>query len=211
MNLRKLLLAVGLFLLLLNSYTQEFTLSSNSRSLNELLTTNAKQINTLKGDFVQTKLISSLGMQVESKGNFLYKKQGNKILWKYIAPTQFELVFIDGKFHINQQDNAANSNKQNGLFFELNAILLNSLSGNLSDTKGFNKAYFESNNKFMIQLTPDSSKLSELLLKIEIIFNKSDSSISEVKLFEVGNDITSIAFVNLQSNQTIADAAFQFK
>ena len=206
------LLAISLFFIRIEGYTQEYKKSENPNEINSLLSENAKQVNDLKGVFVQTKHIGSLNIQVESKGSFLYKKQGSKILWEYISPTQSSMVFINGEFHIRQQDNvSANSNKQNAIFSELNTIILNSLSGNLVNTKGFNKDFFESQNRYLIQLRPNSSELSQFLIKLEIYFNKTDYRVSEVKLYEVGNDITSISFTNLQTNPNLSDSLFKFE
>jgi outer membrane lipoprotein-sorting protein len=213
MKLKNLVLYISLVLFALKGYSQEYLPVASMEKINKLITDNANSINSIKGDFVQSKLIASLGIKVESAGKFYFKKQGDKLRWEYTSPTQFAVIFSNGEFQIQQKDNIGSStNKIDALFTELNNIIIKTLNGNLSDTEGFVKETFESKDHYRIQLSPVSdNKLSKVLQKLEIDFSKKDLSVSEMKMHELGGDITSISFLNLEKNTVLQEALFLIK
>ena len=194
-------------------FSQEATLSAKSGNILNLLEANSKKVNTIKGGFSQTKLIASLGIQVQSTGLFYYKKVNRKIRWEYTQPTKFTAIFNNGAFGILNQDNSASLiTKQGELFAELNTVIISSLEGSLSRLENFKLSVYELDGGYLISLVPeDMNSISKLLSKVDIHFSASDYTVSKIELFELNSDITSISFLTLLINPSISDSLFKIQ
>jgi outer membrane lipoprotein carrier protein len=170
---------------------------------------NSRSINTLKGSFTQNKLINSLGIEVESKGIFYYKKYGEKLRWEYKTPTQFIVIFASGNMRIeNTTVQTISPKNMDKLFSQLNRIILTSLNGEINDLSDFNKNIMENSTNNLVKLTPINSELSDILKEFNIYFEKISKRIIKVEIIEVSNDITEINFNDIQINTEISDNLF---
>ena len=195
------------------SHSQEAAPSNNYDNILKKLEENSRTINTLKGNFLQTKHIYSLNIQIESKGLFYYKKENQKIRWEYSQPSKFSAIFNNGDFNIRNQDNSISAETNKGkLFTELNTVILSSLEGSLSKLDDFELSVYELEFGYLISLIPNSNiSISKLLTKIDIQFNNSDYTVSKIELFELNGDITSISFQSLAVNPSISDNLFNIQ
>lgn len=198
-------------MLLSPNYAQDGNKSLHSEEIRGKLANNAKNIYSLKSTFTQNKYISSLGISVESKGMFLYKKQDKKIRWEYTSPNKFLVIIKNGEIHTQNQENSFPNNNVSKLFSELNSIILSSLNGEILSDNNFTYEIKENNKQFIIELSPRSnSRLKPILEKLNIFINKTDLAIAEIKLTEPVGDYTSIVLDNVQMNVSVNDSNFQF-
>ena len=200
------------FIAITQSYSQTPLTADKKENLKILFKKKAESIQTLKCNFIQTKNISSLGISIESKGIFLFKKLNDNILWEYTSPNQIAIIISKGEFHIrNQSIGKNNMSKQNELFSKLNTILLSSINGEILENIDFNTNVFDYNNNYVVELAPkNNNPLNETLASLKVIFRKTDLTITEINLVEITGDKTNIIFQNMLLNTPISDSNFTY-
>jgi outer membrane lipoprotein-sorting protein len=102
--------------------------------------------------------------------------------------------------------------KSNKMIAEINDIILECIKGNILDNDSrFKVSIYESSSTYLIKLLPLSVKMKEYLIRIELIFSKSDFTISELKMIENSGDYTNISFQNRKLNVEISNEVFNLK
>jgi outer membrane lipoprotein-sorting protein len=172
----------------------------------------SKSIVSIQSDFVQKKHLSVFSEDVVSRGRFLYKKE-HRLRWEYTAPFKYVMVLNNDKFSIN--DNIKTSVfdvNSNAMFLEINDIMISCLKGTiLTDSVRFKASFFETATTYIVKLAPLSGKMKGFLQRIEVFFEKSDLSLSQLHLVEVSGDYSNILFRNRKINTTIPDETFILK
>lgn len=172
----------------------------------------SKTTTTIESDFTQKKHLSFFSEDVNSNGKFYYKKE-NLLRWEYVSPFKYIMVMNKDKLYINDDVKTTmfdvNSNK---MFSEINDIMISCLNGTiLTDNKKFKTSFFEDKATYLVKLSPLSDKMKEYLKQIEILFNKNDLSLSQLKLIELSGDFTTITFRNKKMNHIIPNEKFIIK
>lgn len=172
----------------------------------------SKSTNTIESDFVQKKHLSFLSEDVTTKGKFYFRKE-KFLRWEYTSPFKYVMVMNNDKFYIKDDKKVSVFDvKSNQMFSEVNDIIIACLNGNvLKDNNKFKISFFETNNMYLVKLFPLSEKMEEYLQMIEIYFNKSDFSLSELRMIEKTGDYTNISFRNKKMNLDIPDEKFIIK
>jgi len=167
----------------------------------------AKNIKSLKTDFVQYKHLDFLSKDIETSGK-MYFKQPNLLNWQYTKPYQYSIVFKNNKVYINDQGKKSKVDANSKMFEKINKMIVGSVSGNMFDDKEFTIAYFKSKDAYIVKLTPKTAAIKKYINQIDLHFPMSDTTVSEVKLTEPSGDFTRIVFKNKQLNAKIDDSIF---
>ena len=143
-----------------------------------------------------------------SEGHFVFRKENN-VLWEYNKPIDYAIIVFDGKFTIRDGDKVnAYDIESNRMFREINNMIITSVSGNFLNNPDFESSYFENGLFYLVKLSPVQTEVKNMLSTIEIYFDKTDFSVSQVKFMEPGDDFTLIKFFNRKINETVSEEIF---
>lgn len=171
----------------------------------------SKKVGTIKSDFIQIKHLEALEVTVESKGKFWFKKE-NFLRWEYIEPYKYVIAIKNGTFTINDgKKTSSYDTESNKVFKEINNLIISSVRGNLLMDGNFAVEAFESETQYKVKLVPKIAQMKEVLSQIEMYFEKSDMSVSKVKMIEDEDNYTEIKFTNRKFNEDIPTETFTVK
>lgn len=172
------------------------------------ITQQNQDIKTLSTDFTQYKNMSFMSKEIESKGEMLLAIP-NRLRWKYTSPFEYSIIFSNQKISINDQ---GKKNKidvgNNKKFAKINAMIINSISGNIFDNQDFKISYFKNQQKRIAKLKPTQKEISQYIAEIVLTFEKDQKTVSEVKIIEPSKDYTRIVFQNKKLNPRFNEADF---
>jgi len=188
---------------------QETAMTSSEISVfTEGVKSEAKNTKSITSDFVQYKHLDFLSNDIETSGKMIFKAP-NLIKWQYTAPYNYSVVFKDDKLLIN--DGGTKNTVDIGsskMFKKMNVLIVNSVKGNMFDDDVFEISYFKTATNNKAVFIPKDKNLAEFISRFELLFNKKDNQVEEVKLIEPSYDFTRILFKNRILNPTVADAVF---
>lgn len=170
-----------------------------------------QKIVSIKSDFVQEKNLSMLSEKIVSKGKFWFKRE-SRVRMEYSHPFTYLMILNKDKVFIKdgQKENKV-STKSNKMFQQINRIMIDCMQGTALNNRDFSTRIFESKNANLVELTPLTKELKELLKAIVIIVDKKDFSVISIDMLEVSGDNTLLKFSNKEMNGTISDALFTIK
>jgi len=170
------------------------------------LTENTKSI---QSKFIQEKHLSFLTENIISKGEF-YFQSPNKLRWEYSSPFNYIIVFNDKNILIKDENKLSSfDTESNKMFNEINNMMIGSIQGSLfTDNERFNVKYLENSTQYLLELDPKLQEMKSMIKLIKIYIDKSDISVSKIKMIESSDDYTSIKFINRKMNQPIDNEKF---
>jgi len=210
----KYILVIIVFLSLsrMGLYAQEkgFRLVENSNLLLHKLDSLSKSVNSIRSDFTQTKHISVLEEEIVSKGKFLFLKPTN-IKWSYLAPINYEISIIGGKFKIKNDGKVSEYDAQsNKTFREINGMIISMMNGSILSNDNFEVQLFESKGFYKAELKPLDRDFKRFIAEIHIYFDKKDFMVSKLIMLEASGDFTLIKFQNRLINTKLALSELEF-
>jgi outer membrane lipoprotein-sorting protein len=168
-------------------------------------------IQTNESDFKQEKFLSIMTEKSVSKGKFYFKKS-DKMRWENTEPVNNIIVLNDGKVYIKEKGKVkvfdSNTNKS---FKSLNDIMLSTASGNILDNKDYTYMLYENEKYVLIVLTPLATTTKKYVKTIEMTVEKSDYTVSQLKMIEPSGDYTQMEFHNKKLNLGLNDNLFILK
>ncbi len=184
----------------------------NQQQKKQVIATINKAVSNLRSmscSFVQTKNMSMLNDKMVSRGS-MYYKQPNKLRWEYTAPYKYLFVFNGTKVYVGGKTKKdvidTNTNK---VFREIARIMMNTVTGKaLSDPADFATNVAASGNSWLVTLVPQKKDMKKMFKKIELLFNKSNSMISQVNIYEKNGDRTNIRMSNIKVNTAVNESYF---
>ncbi|MFL9844655.1 outer membrane lipoprotein carrier protein LolA [Flavobacterium rhizosphaerae] len=170
--------------------------------------TTAKTTKTLTTDFVQYKHMDFLSNDIETSGKMKFKAP-NRLLWQYVKPYQYSVVFKDNKIVINDAGKkSAMDLSSSKMFDKLNKLIVGSVSGNMFDENEFDISFFKNSTHNITRLVPKDAALKKYIKQMELYFDKKGNMVEEVKMTEPSGDYTRIVFKNKAANVPVPDSVF---
>jgi len=188
--------------------TQNFTFVKDVEAVQMEINKVASSIETIKSRFVQEKHLSFMTEAIVSEGLFRFKKE-NQLRWEYTQPFKYlilfngDIIIIKDKNKTNQFD--ANSN---AVFKQINDLMLGAIKGDLGKNKDFKMILKESDKQYLLTLNPQNEALKTYVSGVEIRFEKTDLSVSSIKMIEPTGDFTDIRFEDREFNTIIDESTF---
>lgn len=185
-----------------------FSQSTDQQIINKINAA-ASKLTTMQCDFVQVKSVKLLNDKITSKGK-MYYSQPNKLRWEYTSPYTYTFILSGNKVTL-QKDKKSNiiDVNQNKMFREIVNIMMNSVVGKcLSDKKSFKTTVKDSSSEWVATLIPQSKELKQMFSKIVLHFNKQQSVIVKVDIFEKNGDTTTITLENIVKNKSINEKVY---
>jgi outer membrane lipoprotein-sorting protein len=167
---------------------------------------------TISCDFEQEKKLAVLSEMIFSKGQFYFKKENN-IRWEYTEPYRYLIIISNNQLYTRDDKNQKQYDIQsNKLFNEMNRFISGCIQGDiLKNEKDYAITYFENSDQYYVKLVPRGEKMRQMMNELQIWFDKSDYTISGLKIIESGEDYTKIDFINKKLNLEIPIEKFSFK
>jgi len=201
------MLTTILFLCSIVGFAQEQKMSeSEISSFKNAVNSTAKSTKTLTTDFTQYKHLDFLEKDIETSGKMNFKAPGS-LQWEYLKPYKYSIVFKNNKIYINDAGKKSNIDN-NKMFDKLNKLIVGSVNGNMFDDKEFTISYFKTQDFNITKLLPKDATLKKYIKQMELYFDKSSNTVSQVKMIESSNDFTKIVFKNKSINAKIDDSVF---
>jgi outer membrane lipoprotein-sorting protein len=171
--------------------------------------TSAK-VQSVQADFTQLKTLSALTEEISSTGKMWFKR-ASKVRMDYTKPFVYKLVINNEKMLISDggKENRINV-KSNKLFKQINQITVDCMQGTILESTDFKSRVFESENAYLLELTPQSKSLKEFFTSIILVTDKKDSSAKSIELNEPTGDKTVLTFSNKIINGQVGDEVFSF-
>jgi len=171
----------------------------------------SKLVNTIESDFTQEKYLSVMSEKIITKGHFLFKKV-NMLRWEYTSPLKYLIAINKDKMYIKDNGKVSkydiNSNK---MFKSINEMMVNTVQGNLLNSKDYKAKYYENEKFYLLELTPLQKGAKDFLKVIQLYIDKTDYAVVKVKMIEPSDDYTMIDFSSRKTNQPIGDEKFIVK
>ena len=171
----------------------------------------SKLINTIESDFIQEKYLSVMSEKIESEGHFCFKKV-NMLRWEYTVPYKYLIAINKDKMFIKDNGKISkydiNSNK---MFKSINEMMMNTVQGNLLNSKEYKAKYYENEKQYLLELSPLQKGAKDFLKVIQLYIDKTDYAVVKVKMIEPSDDYTTIDFTNHKNNLPISDEKFIVK
>lgn len=169
----------------------------------------ASALKSMSCSFVQTKYLSMLSDKMVSNGK-MHFKQPNKLRWEYTSPYKYLFIFNGTKVYVgNKSRKDVIDTNTNKLFKEIARIMMNTVTGKaLSNKTDFAVSVSESQKTWIVTLVPKKREMKQMFSKIELIFQKSGTMISEINIFEKNNDRTNIKLSNIVNNGSVQESLF---
>lgn len=201
------------FILLLPfiGHSQSFKLVKDTTLLKQKIESMSKNTSSIESDFTQEKNLSMLSEKIVSKGHFVFKKD-NLLRWEYNSPTKYLIVINKDKILIKDEKKTTkydmNSNK---VFKEINDIMLSCVQGTIFKSNKFKTAYFENEKYYKLELKPLVKNMKDTFKTINLMFDKTVSSVVKIEMIEASEDVTTIDFLNKKLNAAIPQELFIIK
>jgi len=201
MHMRKVII---FFLLICQSSIGQILLNEiDAKELKSNIINKSLNTENIVSEFVQYKHLSFLEKDIISRGKLIYIEP-NYIKWKYNYPFNYECIFEKEKLTINNEGNINQINiGSNILFKELNKIIANSLKGNMFDEEKFNIEYYEHHTNYYIRFVVKDISLIKYFSAFELLFDKKNYDVLEIKILDNENDYTKIVLFNKIINNDI--------
>src|SRR5690606_1523836 len=136
-------------------------------------------------------------------------KAPNLVKWEYTNPYQYSVVFKEEKLLINDGGTKSTVDIGNSkLFKKLNQLIVSSVKGNMFGDADFTVSFFKSPQYNKAVFVPKDRKIAGYIASFELLFNKDDAQVFEVKMVEPSKDFTRIIFSSRILNSTVNDSVF---
>lgn len=174
----------------------------------KFVNTTATNTKTLTADFVQYKHMEFLSKDIETLGKMSFKAPSS-LIWQYVKPYQYSIVFKNNKISINDAGKKSNMDAgSNKMFGKLSKLIVGSVNGDMFDEKEFTVTFFKDKEHNITRLVPKDAKLKKYIRQMELSFDKKAGTVAQVKMTEPSGDYTRIVFKNKVTNGTIPDSVF---
>lgn len=195
------------------SLSAQVSLNSNQREqLQKQLTIKSDVTNTIFCHFKETKQMAMLTVPAVSSGYFYYKKEA-KICMEYLSPKGDKLVMNGDDFLIisNGKKNKADA-RTNPMIRKLKNLLIACMSGDIAKVNGGSKnqvEYVELDKYYIVTVNMDNKRKKGYMKEIILNFEKSDLSLSSLKIIDSSGDFTLYEFDQKKFNEPVNEDLFK--
>ncbi len=204
------ILSILMILLSIPNLVSQVKLSdSELKTFRDKVQKTAQSINSIQSDFIQTKQLSVLDNAIVSEGHLTFKAP-NLVKWEYVKPYKNIAIFKDDKLLVNNEGKKDEMDlSSNRMFRSLNALIVNSIKGDMFDESQFGISYFKKGQDYLVKFIPKDKRLKKFISSFELFFDKDATQVNEVKMIEPNDDYILIIFKNKQLNGTVPDSVFK--
>ncbi|MDE6575056.1 MAG: outer membrane lipoprotein carrier protein LolA, partial [Muribaculaceae bacterium] len=97
----------------------------------------------------------------------------------------------------------------NKVFKEVARIMMSTVTGKaLSSTSEFTISVADERGAYVVTMLPKKKEIRQMFSRIELVFDKTGSMISEINIFEKNGDSTNIKITNISTNKAVDESNF---
>ncbi|RLB99742.1 MAG: outer membrane lipoprotein carrier protein LolA [Deltaproteobacteria bacterium] len=173
----------------------------------EQIKTGAKEIKSVKAEFVQEKHLKILLNPLVSKGVFYYQAPGS-LRWEYMSPVRSILLMHNGKMkrYVKTSEGLVKDASAN---LQAMQIVVQEITMWLNGRFDDNPNFIAVLKQGRIILTPREKSLSMMIQRIELTLSNRPGVIKSVMIYENENSFTTLDFRNSRLNEKIEDSLFR--
>lgn len=173
------------------------------------ISASAAKVKSMKCSFTQTKNLSMLADKVTSSGVLIYSSPG-RLRWEYTSPYKYLFIFNGEKAHIGSRSKKETVDvRKNKVYREMARIMMSTITGQaLSGSSDFICDIAGTPASWIVTMTPKKKELKLIFKKIELTFNRHDSTVSGIKIYEKNGDTTDLKFSDISINPAINETVF---
>ena len=193
-----------------------FKASSSMEKFKNDMLSSAKSMTTMKSDFVQIKHISGMTKDIESTGEFCFKKE-DKLSLEYKKPMPSQIVMNGSKIKmVSGGRSTVMDGNSNPAIANLKSMMSSCLSGQLpTNSDNIKLDLYENDTQYLVYVTPKAgSNLAKRAEHMEVVVKTADYTIVSFKMVEKpkgtkGSDYMQFTFSNMKRNIAIDDSVFK--
>jgi outer membrane lipoprotein-sorting protein len=170
----------------------------------------ARNVETIKADFVQTRTVRILKHPIVSRGRFAYRRQGD-LRWEYTSPIKSVMVLRGGSVerYIGRgdgfvRDSSAKLDAVASVVQEINLWL----GGDFTKSKTFRPSLARAGGKAKVDLVPVDPTMRAIISRIELVFGEAPGTVESIVIDEGSEGKTQIDFDGVRINEGVTDADF---
>ena len=205
--MNKQLIIIFLILFSFSTFAQEKTPLKNPTELKKKLIKQSAETKSIVADFTQEKHLSFMKEPQISKGKFYYQQQ-DKMRWEQTTPSNYVVLFTNGKIRIKDKGKEKNIKGANKMMGKINELMLELINGKIFENKDFTSNYFSTKDNYIVELTPNNKKLKSIFNTIELTFSKKTTRLKTLTFFEKSGDKSVMKFFNDKFDTSIKQSIF---
>ena len=163
---------------------------------------------SIQASFSEEKFLAVLKEPERSSGVFYYQ-QKDKMRWEQKSPVKYVILINGDKLRVQEAGKEKNVGQAGRMAAQIKELMIGLVNGDFQQNKAFTMSTFESDDHYMVVLTPANRRLKNIYSKISLVFSKSALRLKELSFFEKGGDKSIMKFQNDKFNQPINDSLFQ--
>lgn len=184
-------LVVTLFCFSVKLSAQELTGSAKSEVVQKINQA-AMKVKSIDCQFTQTKQSAMLQQAAEMEGVMHYRAP-RQMRWEYTKPEKQSFIVRGDSVFVEKagQRQVANNRMMKGI----TSMVMGCITGQqLLDEKNFRTVLYDDGSCYRAELTPMRKDMKRMFSQMELLFDKKDYSVMEVRLQEKQAGCTSIRF-----------------
>lgn len=186
---------------------QEKKKISNPENIIKRIKEKSAKTNSIKADFTEKKYLSYLKEPHASSGKFYYKKD-NKMRWEQILPFSYILLVNEDEVKIKDGEEEKQNALSSKIMEKIKNLMMTIINGDFTNNKSFKATYFESNDKYIVELKPNMARLKKIYDSIILSFDTKSLQLKTLTFVEVSGDKSVMTFINEQFNTEIPESTF---
>lgn len=195
-------------LTILFSFCTALTALAQREAIDEICQASVR-ISTVQADFTQTKKMKMLSDVMVSRGK-MWCTQTNLLRWEYQSPQPSSFILNNGKVLLSkgQHDRIVNVNRNKMLRQITRLMMPDGLGKCLTEEKDFKVSVESKATQHILTLLPQSKELKQLFTRLVLNYDRKQSVVTKIKMYEKGGDSSVIELTNIKTNQTIDESTY---
>jgi outer membrane lipoprotein-sorting protein len=170
----------------------------------------ARDVRSIKTDFVQTRTVKILKSPIVSRGRLVYRRPDD-LRWEYTGPIKSVLLVRKGSVerYIGRdggfvRDSSAKLDSMSTVIREINLWL----AGDFSASKTFRPALVQAEGSTKVELVPIDPSMRSIISRIVLTPGSKAGTVESISIDEGAEGTTRIDFTGVRINDGVTDADF---
>ena len=169
----------------------------------------SEHISTMQADFTQTRKMKMLSNAMISQGTMCCT-QPNFLRWEYQSPQTSLFILNNGKVLLSKgkRDRVVSINRSK-MFRQMTRLMMpDGLGKCLTEEKDFKVSVESKATQHILTLLPQSKELKQLFTRLILYYDRKQSVVTKVEMYEKSGDNSIIELANIKTNQTINESIY---
>ncbi|MEO6284060.1 MAG: outer membrane lipoprotein carrier protein LolA [Dyadobacter sp.] len=189
-------------------HAQSFRPAADTEKILADLRKTSQATTSIQAAFSEEKYLSILKEPEHSTGLFFYQKN-DKMRWEQKTPLKYIILINGDKLRIQEAGKEKNVGQAGRMAAQIKELMIGLVNGDFQQNTAFSLACLESNDQYMVVLTPLNRRLKNIYSKISMVFPRNTLRLKELSFFEKNGDKSIMEFQNEKFNQQIDENLFR--